>query len=376
MVSGATGLGAVVTMTFKSAKQLYDEDKLGELAASSEGLRFLLLKTLDRPEYKIVVAKHAGLDPSKLGGRTRLQTLFSSQIDISSIKACIHEIYQAERLERRAHQESLIAELYKMNTFDWGGLHQNSLETTIVDNYVKKINSFDFLNECIEKQLFNSLRGYVQCSWYNHWTSILIEDIFKDQERVTPAVGLIKKVDFFIDDQPYDLKITYLPEQFVKEQRRKSKLRPELTLLRSAARNHGIPIDDTMTDTRLLEHLWAMLIDNPDTGIQAVLADLSGFREMLIRNIRANPEDLIRWLYEHQGIRRFDAANRLFLVLVDKRNYFDSWKLKRAHRLLQPRIKAFVDSRTRGEAGHRITFNWAGQLFEVTSDLLLIDRDA
>jgi len=33
-----------------------------------------------------------------------------------------------------------------------------------------------------------------------------------------------------------------------------------------------------------------------------------------------NPAELIKWLYEEQGERRFDAANRFFLILVDLRN--------------------------------------------------------
>jgi hypothetical protein len=120
-------------MTFERVKHLYQDDKISELASSKEGLRFLLLKALDRPEYAALAARHAGLDPSRLSGKTRLQTLYSSRISISVAKACIREIHQEERSVRRSGEMALVAELYKMNAFDWGGLHQNSLETTIVD---------------------------------------------------------------------------------------------------------------------------------------------------------------------------------------------------------------------------------------------------
>src|SRR5208337_5013298 len=124
----------------------------------------------------------------------------------------------------------------------WGGLHQNSLEKTIVDNYVKKIPNYDRLNEAIEHELYSSMRGYVLCSWYNHWTSIVIEDVFKDHVNVLPAVGLVKKIDFFIKDIPFDLKVTYLPEGFLAQDRQQSGLRPELTLLKRAARQFNIPM--------------------------------------------------------------------------------------------------------------------------------------
>lgn len=40
---------------------------------------------------------------------------------------------------------------------------------------------------------------------------IVIEDVFKDHPSVIPAVGLVKKIDFFLHGVPFDLKATYLP---------------------------------------------------------------------------------------------------------------------------------------------------------------------
>ena len=77
----------------------------------------------------------------------------------------------------------MISELYKLKIFDWGGLYQNNLERTIVDNYIKKIKNFDVLMDKIDNEIHESLKGYVLCSWFNHWTSILIEDIFKGHKK-------------------------------------------------------------------------------------------------------------------------------------------------------------------------------------------------
>ena len=98
------------------------------------------------------------------------------------------ELYEKEREVRRENEDRLLNELYKIQSFDWGGLHQNSLEKTIVNNYVKKITSYESLSNEIEKSLHNSMRAYVLASWYNHWTSIIIEDIFKEHDKVIPAV--------------------------------------------------------------------------------------------------------------------------------------------------------------------------------------------
>jgi len=43
--------------------------------------------------------------------------------------------------------------------------------------------------------------------------------MFKDHEDILPAVGLVKKVDFFWNNFPFDLKVTYFPDGFMKVKR-------------------------------------------------------------------------------------------------------------------------------------------------------------
>ena len=148
----------------------------------------------------------------------------STEIDDAQIDVAIRDIYSSERAERKTKEPHLVSELFKMQTFDWGGLHQNSLEKTIVGNYVNRIRSYDTLNSKIDNELLASMRGYVLCSWYNHWTSIIIEDVFRDHPVVLPAVSKVKKLDFFVKDVPFDLKVTPLPEGFVKEKRKADNL--------------------------------------------------------------------------------------------------------------------------------------------------------
>ncbi len=173
----------------------------------------------------------------KQSGKLELQT--NCQMRANFQDQILTSIYQSERAERRANEDYVISQLYQMKVFDWGGLYQNSLEQTIVDNYVKKIQSWDKLNIAIENELHASLRGYVQCSWYNHWSSIIIEDVFKDHPSVLPATGLVKKVDFFIHDFPFDLKVTYFPDGYIETLRRAEGLRPELTELKALSRREG-----------------------------------------------------------------------------------------------------------------------------------------
>jgi len=360
-------------MKIQEAKKLFADDKIRELATTDDGLRFLKLRSLSRKSSLERLFENAKLKPKDASAKGMFVEAYDRQNDIGIdvIEQTINALYDEERIGRKTQEDKLVSELYKLKSFDWGGLHQNSLEKTIVDNYVKKVKKFSTLNDKIENELLNSMRGYVQCSWFNHWTSILIEDVFRDHENVLPAVGKVKKIDFFINDVPFDLKVTYLPEGFIKEQRKARGLRPELTLLKGAAKNLKIAFDKTMAEARLVEDLWAKIKDHPDDLAQKLILELDEFRMSILDECQAESKLLIQWLYENQGVRRFDASNRLFLVLVDRSNFFDSWKLKRAKPLLLDGINGYLDSQE-GNPGTDLEFDWEGVTYQVTADLLFI----
>lgn len=84
----------------------------------------------------------------------------------------------------------------------------------------------------------------MRTSWYNNWTSYLIESIFKHHTKVISAVGEIKSVDFFINDIPVDLKVTYFPNQYMND-KLKAKLngKSELSWLKLKAKENGIELN-------------------------------------------------------------------------------------------------------------------------------------
>lgn len=362
--------------SFPKAEQAYRDDRISDLSADPEGMRFLLLRSLSRVEHTERLATDIGTSLETISRSQRLRHLFESGVSLHQMEQTIRRIHTAERAVREQREGALITELYKMQSFDWGGLHQNSLEKTIVDNYVKRIILFDRLNESIDNELLASMRGYVQCSWYNHWTSIIIEDIFKSHPRVLPAVGKIKKVDFFVGGVPFDLKVTYLPEGYLKDRRSEQGLRPELTLLKREARNLAIHFERTLAEARLLELLWTRLADHPSHSAQTLVRELSDQRRAALDKCVRNPDELIRWLYENQGVRRFDASNRLFLVLVNTQNYFASWKLKRAKDLLERDIHRYLDAVQEGEVERRVSFTWEGQRHSALSDIVFVQHGA
>lgn len=361
--------------TFKQAEKAFKDDRITELGKDKDGQRYLKLRSLSRKAYMEELFFKAGISVPNKPSKFWLQELFESErITDSKIDKTIKNLYEKGRRERRNQENSLINELYKLKAFDWGGLHQNSLEKTIVDNYVKKIQSFARLNECVDNELHNSMRAYVLSSWYNHWTSIIIEDIFKDHPKVLPAVGLIKKVDFFIKDIPFDLKVTYFPEGYLKETRKEKGLDQELKQLKSFCRKHQIHFDRNMPESKLLPDLWEKALDHPSKEGKSLIRQLKEDRVSIIEEAISEPQNLARWLYENQGTRRFDASNRIFLMLVDYNNFFESWKLKRAKPLLDSKISNHLEALNHNP-GFSLNFSWEDNSYSVITDIIFINHN-
>jgi len=125
---------------------------------------------------------------------------------------------------------------------------------------------------------------------------------FRDHDKVVPAVGLVKKIDFFIGDIPFDLKITHLPEGFIAENRQQAGLKSELALLKRSARDLRIHFDPEMPSGKLLEDLWTKHQDHPSSSAKNLIAELLEQRQHLVKTCGREPSNLIRWLYENQGL--------------------------------------------------------------------------
>jgi len=358
---------------FELLKSLYDTDKFIDLINEPDGIYWLKLKSLSRTEQSRMLSKEIGLDPLKISSRQLFRHLFEQNIDVLLLNQFINNLYEIDRATRRNNEDYLVSQLYKMKVFDWGGLYQNNLEQTIVNNYIKKISDWEMLNKSIENELHNSLRGYVQCSWYNHWSSILIEDVFNDHPHVLPTIGLVKKVDFFIHEFPFDLKVTYFPDGFMHYLRRLAGLRPEITELKRFCKSHSIWFDTTLPDKVLFSELLMKIEENTSTHSGEFLDEFKQIRSQLIQNSLNDPTELKIWLYENQGVRRFDASNRFFLILINENNLEESWKLKRNKPLLISNINTHLDDMTRSHIDNlKLKFLWEGREFNTYADILPI----
>jgi len=202
---------------FNQLSSYFKENKFDSLASDEYGERFLKLRSISRNAELKAFCDLNSIDYSNVDENLFPFLFRNHDVAIPKINEFIKNRYQTERATRKSNETFLIDQLCRLPYFDWGGSFGNSLEKNIVNNYVKKIQSYKKINDQIEGSLLASLRGYTLNSWYNHWTAIIIEDIFKDHDKVLPTIGLVKKIDFFINNTPFDLKVTYFPQELMNE---------------------------------------------------------------------------------------------------------------------------------------------------------------
>lgn len=367
----------MTNLSFAQLDSHFRNDNFPSIENDIRGIRYLKLRSMSRKEIMEEFCSMNNLDISMLQSRQYFSHLFElNTIRDEQIDIFIKQKYQEERQYRINKEAYLVDQLSRLQTFDWGGSFSNSLEKNIVDNYVKKIQSYDRINEEIEGSLLASLKGYTLNSWYNHWTSILIEDLFKDHINILPTVGLVKKIDFFIHNIPFDLKVTYFPEELLANKLKEKGFGNELTKLKQICRKLNILIPDDLRDRALKIHLYNKIQEDPRNEAKQFISNLKRLKKEIIAEAESNPTELKIWLYENQGEARFDASNRFFLVLTDETDTTNSWKLKRNIVFLKQKIHQHLDGITFDIARLDTQFYWkkTQQSFNCKSDILFLKQ--
>ena len=203
----------------------------------------------------------------------------------------------------------------------------------------------------------------------------MIENIFKSHEAVLPAIGKIKSVDFFINDIPYDLKVTYLPAEYIKQKRKEKGFPNELTYLKQKAKEANIVYDKNAKPYNIFYEITEKMKDKNDEFCKQVLHTLKNQNTEILFDTQLNQKILAKWLYENQGEMRFGSENRLYLVLVDTDDFSNSWKLKRNIDLLKPTIVSYLDNfKYKTMEDMQLSFQFKGkpQNFKVLTDVIFV----
>ena len=274
-----------------------------------------------------------------------------------------HEWYTSMGVD----EKKLKDDLYKVQYYAWGGDQNNSLDKHLVSRYVKVISKYD---ELVNKQseIANNAWNYVQNSWYNNWTSYLIESLFKRHSKVISAVGEIKSVDFFINDYPVDLKVTFFPNQYMDEKIKLKLGKSGLSWLKAQAKEFEIKANNEDTEAQQIYTLTEKLSEQ---GHDDIIHTLNEAKSAVIKDAQNNPVELMTWLYANQGEMRFGAENRLFVVLADSTDMSQSWKMKRAFSLIEPKVQNYLDGFTDGSL-KKIDFVFKKQNYSSLADVIFV----
>ena len=82
----------------------------------------------------------------------------------------------------------------------------------------------------------------------------------------------------------------------------------------------------------------------------------------------------MKWLYENQSPRLFGAENRLFVVLVDSTDMNQSWKMKRAFSLIEPKVNTYLDSFSENSL-KKIKFTFNKKMYESLADIIFVVKE-
>ena len=364
---------------FNYWKKLHESEKLEEFSQDQTGILWLKTKSIIRKELVKKFLAFSGLKITATKQGENFIELFDLLLnDLQKSHELLNKFIRQvnEETVQNMDTNQIVSELYKLKNFDWGGDYQNSLDKYLVSRYVKVQNpSYENLLSKFETEINVAVQGYVLNSWYNYWSSILIEHIFKSHLAVLPTVGQIKSVDFFINDVPFDLKVTYLPAEFIKAKRKEKGFPVELTFLKKKAQEGKILFDKKAKPVDIFYEIVEKMKDRNDSYCIDVLATLKKEKLAILKEVQDTPKILTNWLYENQSEMRFGSENRLFLVLVDTDDFGNSWKLKRNLDLLKPAIISYLDNfKYKKIEELKITFEFKGkpQIFTAFTDIIFV----
>jgi len=225
------------------------------------------------------------------------------------IKNKFQQLRQLSIAATGATHHAIITELEKVDSHIWG-MVQGAVDAHIQANYVRKYFKYDDIINAVRSTLYSTIESYTLCTWYNHWSTEIIEDLIAGVPNVIPVIKKVKGVDIIWNEQPVDIKVTNLNREWFSD---------------------GHTIEEA--------------INNP------ILAS--------------------EYFYRLQGAQRFGSDNRLFIVIYDKTNPSESWKIKRDYNLLKSSITAFFSQNVSLDP---VTFQYGNTQHHAYSKILFITR--
>lgn len=279
---------------FEELRKLYEQGSdLDKISSIIEGILFLKVRSLAKDNLKDICLKKGLIERNRNIDIWKLRELVFNNSDNDEMNNFI--LNHKDELTVIENKEELISGVKEveahtpsvfMDTFD------TVLKRVVRDKSIQRLSA---LKERIKNDILPKLESYVEWSWFNQNTNDLIEGIFNNHQKIIPTLRKVKGVDFFvkmdISEYPVDFKMTFLPREFIAKHSRE-----------------GLSESD------------------------------------MIDMVKNNPKILADWLYENQNPRLFNNNMRFIIVLVDKENLLDSWRMKADYETIESETNSFLDN--------------------------------
>ena len=150
-----------------------------------------------------------------------------SQLDNNRIVRFIKDTYRDLVEQRRRSvisDHDLEQELQSVSSLNWRGVQGSRAarwgirDSEIQDRYVRKFPRLSKMQQAINGDLRKNphlaeIRDQSTASWFNHWSSVLIENQIGMHRNVVPTLSHIKGLDLFFRGFPFDLKVSTFPKR-------------------------------------------------------------------------------------------------------------------------------------------------------------------
>ena len=128
---------------YNELEMMFKEYKYREIDTEPNAKKFYYIRSISRSSDLSNFCNIKNLDVAELNNKDKLEYVLSSnEVSLADIENFINQQYDLQLRERNQTSEQLVRELNLVQDFNWGGSFVTSLESNIVNNYVKKITSY------------------------------------------------------------------------------------------------------------------------------------------------------------------------------------------------------------------------------------------
>lgn len=346
-------------------------------SADNVATRFLLIRSLDKPNLNDIIIKYSSSAPSGIVKDLTKQA-YNSSVTIPQLLEYI-ESQRPAIVKSREDELQDIPDILSDFPIVNCGVRNDKVDDIV--KYVvrdKSIKSFVELETAINSLALPRIHQYMLWSYYNQNSNDIIELFFLRHPNVIPTLRKIHDIDFFIKvgDQiiPFDLKFTHISDEYFdlfsegiidhtkdntvfdnyETKGEQCELKHIKNFYSVNKRAWNLPKISGLSKVDLLQNLK----DANQPTANKFIEEITQKRAEYVASTESNLQPLEWWNYKFQGERLFCNNNRLFVFLAYKNQFIDGRPLKGKTEEIGCKITTLLDNISQ-DSIHTINYHYA-----------------